>query len=309
MEEAVGRQKIITNETGGFKMTAYDVFPGIRLIYKSASLSRCRLETEKNENIYVIDHCRKGRIEYVSRNEVYYLSAGDLSINRRDDMEPEQYFPQNHYEGVTIEIDLGNAPECLSCFLDDVDVRPENVIRKYCGEDDCFIARSDHSIEHIFSELYSVPESIRQGYYKVKILELLLFLSGMDRQSEQDERKSFSRSQVGLAKAMCDYLTENMDTRVTLDELTDVFHMSGTQLKNIFKGVYGISIYSYIRARKMRSAAKMLRSTDETVLEIAGRYGYENGSKFAKAFRDTIGMSPREFRKTSEDVAEGILGS
>ena len=48
MEEAVGRQKIITNETGGFKMTAYNVFPGIRLIYKSASLSRCRLETEKN---------------------------------------------------------------------------------------------------------------------------------------------------------------------------------------------------------------------------------------------------------------------
>ena len=307
MNEEFGQKTSITNETGEFEMTQYDVFPGIRFIYKDAHISKCVIRHESDPDIYVIDHCREGRIEYVRKSEIYYLTAGDLSISKRDDIGPEQYFPQNHYHGVTIEIDLNSAPECLSCFLDDVDVRPENVISKYCRSGDCFIARSDQSIEHIFSELYSVPDSIKQGYFKVKILELLLFLSGMDRKSEQENRRSFSKSQVGLAKAMCDYLTENMDTRVTLDELTEVFHMSGTQLKTIFKGVYGISIYSYIRTQKMKSAAKLLRSTDETVLEIAGRYGYENGSKFAKAFRDTMGMSPSEFRYVSDDVAAGLI--
>ncbi len=307
MNKTTGRKKIIQNETGEFEMTIYDVFPGIKLIYKDAHIAKCVLADEKNDDIYEINHCREGRIEYVCNNEIYYLTAGDLSINKRDDVAPEQYFPQKHYHGVTIEIDLSNAPECLSCFLDDVDVRPENVISRYCTGNESFIARSDHSIEHIFSELYSVPDSIKQGYFKVKILELLLFLSSMDKSSGQEDRKSFSRSQVGLAKGMCEYLTENMDTRVTLDELTDVFHMSGTQLKNIFQGVSGISLYSYIRTQKMMAAAKTLRSTDETVLEIAGRYGYENGSKFAKAFRDTIGMSPKEFREASEETARELL--
>ena len=57
----------------------------------------------------------------------------------------------------------------------------------------------------------------------------------------------------------------------------------------------------------MKSAARLLRTTDETVLEIAGRYGYENGSKFAKAFRDTMGLSPSEFRYVSDDVAAGLI--
>ena len=35
---------------------------------------------------------------------------------------------------------------------------------------------------------------------------------------------------------------------------------------------------------------------DETVLAIANRFGYDNGSKFAKAFRDVIGVSPSEYR-------------
>ena len=40
----------------------------------------------------------------------------------------------------------------------------------------------------------------------------------------------------------------------------------------------------------------MLKSTDFTILEIAGEYGYENGSKFAGAFKAVMGMSPNEYR-------------
>ena len=32
------------------------------------------------------------------------------------------------------------------------------------------------------------------------------------------------------------------------------------------------------------------------VLDIAGQFGYDNASKFAKAFRDVVGVSPREYR-------------
>ena len=103
---------------------------------------------------------------------------------------------------------------------------------------------------------------------------------------------------MALAKEVSAYMISNMNSRITLDDLTKKFHVSGTQLKTTFKGVYGVSIYSYIRKQKMQSAAQMLRNCDDTVLEIAGRYGYENGSKFAKAFKETIGLSPNAYRQS-----------
>lgn len=47
----------------------------------------------------------------------------------------------------------------------------------------------------------------------------------------------------------------------------------------------------------MLSAARMLRETGLRVLEIAMCHGYDNGSKFAKAFRDVLGVSPNEYRR------------
>lgn len=108
---------------------------------------------------------------------------------------------------------------------------------------------------------------------------------------------------VLMIKDICEYLSCNMDKRVTIDELALMFHISATQLKVAFKEVSGISVYAYQRQQKMRAAADDLCRTDDTVLQIAGRYGYENGSKFAKAFRDTMGMSPSRYRKMSRGTA------
>lgn len=46
----------------------------------------------------------------------------------------------------------------------------------------------------------------------------------------------------------------------------------------------------------MRVAAKLLVETDRTIMDIAGEFGYDNSSKFAGAFREVLGVSPREYR-------------
>lgn len=56
-------------------------------------------------------------------------------------------------------------------------------------------------------------------------------------------------------------------------------------MKNYFKGVYGTSIYSYMRSYRMQVAALMLQETNENITVIAGKVGYENSSKFASAFK------------------------
>lgn len=109
--------------------------------------------------------------------------------------------------------------------------------------------------------------------------------------------RRLTASQAELAREVCDYLSKNMERRVTLAMLSERFHVSGTLIKNCFKGVYGQSLYAFTRERKMRCAAKLLRTTEETILEIAGRFGYDNASKFAGAFRTVMGVTPSAYRK------------
>ena len=61
--------------------------------------------------------------------------------------------------------------------------------------------------------------------------------------------------------------------------------------------MYGLPIYTYARSQRMAAASKLLSGTDESILEIAGKFSYENGSKFARAFRNVMSVSPSEYRR------------
>lgn len=300
-EEIVPRNENSTvnrfsHKTGETVMTSYGVFPGIELIYNDVHAQSCRAERADSGNIIKINHCREGRVECEFQGEFCYLSEGDLLIARNLDAGGGSYFPLSHYHGITIKIDVDKAPKCFSCFLDDVNVSPAALACKFCSDGKCFVSRGEPYAEHIFSELYYVPKSIQKGYFKVKILELLLFLSAMDVKKDQSKAHCIPKAHVCLAKRVNRYLSEHMEERITLDQLSALFHVSGTQIKNSFKAVYGVSVYAFIRTQKMQGAALLLRHTDRTILDIAGSYGYDNGSKFAKAFKDTMGVAPKEYR-------------
>lgn len=135
-----------------------------------------------------------------------FLAPGDLSVTLLSDAQGTARFPTGHYHGVTVTLDPKRAPDCLSCILQDVNVRPAMLAEKFCDRSGYFAARSSARVEHIFSELYQVPEAFRMGYFKVKILELLLFLSALELPAG---RRSYSGAQVLLARRAAEYLEQN----------------------------------------------------------------------------------------------------
>lgn len=287
------------DSTGDCKVTVYPVFSGIELVYYDVHMQSCDINLSNGREMLIITHCQEGRIEFEYKNGEYlYLASGDLSIQKNTENIRHRYCPLSHYHGVSVAIDMNRVPRCFSCILDDVFVSPEELEMKFCSEKPYSIMRENISIEHIFSELYSVPENIRKGYHKVKVLELLLFLSGLEYKGESEERRYFSRSQVTAAKEAKKYLLAHLDEHITITELADMLGISSTSLKICFKGVYGDTINGYITNYKMQKAASLLKNTDKSVLEIAGIVGYNNGSKFAGAFRRVMNKSPNEYRKS-----------
>ena len=297
------KEYFYSNETGDATLTVYTIFPGIQVVYNSVHTDCFDLSISNKEGNFIeIHHCQEGRMEQEFDNDFFYLMPGDLSIAKRNQMVQTYRFPLQHYHGITIAIDVDIAPKCFSAFMEDIEVQPSVVVKRLCGERNCVILRSEPYIEHIFSEIYTMKEEQRIGYLKIKILELLFILNMVEPPISNLFENTLPRVQVNLAKQVATYLTQNMDRRVTISELAKYFAVSETFLKNAFKGVYGVSIFSYNRIQKMQCAAQVLIKTECSIAEIASEYGYQNESKFSAAFKDVMGDTPSIWRKIHSKI-------
>ena len=275
--------------------TRWPVFPGMELIYRDIRAHACQGRRDGAGERLEIHHCLEGRAEYRQDGRCFCLSPGDLMAVRSSSLPETGCLPTGRYCGIVVVIDPAAAPESLSSVLSDVDVRPAALMERLCPDGAVFTARSSLRVRHVFSELYTVPEDIRKGYLKVKLLELLLFLSTLS-PAGMLALHGCTAAQAALARQARDCLLAEPDQTVTLQALSLRLGVSAAQIKRSFAGVYGMSPAAYLRVRRMRGAAAMLRQTDRTVLDIAGEFGYDNASKFARAFRSVIGVSPREYR-------------
>lgn len=282
---------------GDAKIVLYRLFPGINLAYYFVHMNEFSFDEVPEGEFIEISHCSEGRMEHRIKGGSAFIMPGDLSIVLRRKKTGRYLFPLSHYHGITFFVDINTAPECLSCLLEDVNVKPAELSKKLCPDGDFYIIRSEDYIEHIFSEMYTVPESYKIGYLKVKALELLLVLGDIDPKNTENRRAGISSLQIELAKKGAEYLSENLKRKVSVSELADKFNVSQTHIQNAFKGVYGVPISEYIRVLKMQEAALKLITTNLSVLEIAGEYGYDNSSKFASAFCKIMGDTPCDYRK------------
>ena len=106
--------------------------------------------------------------------------------------------------------------------------------------------------------------------------------------------------QIETIRAVHDYLTQHLSSRVTIDELSRRFLMNPSTMKALFKSVYGSSLASHIREHRMQHAAKLLLEGDENVAQVARAVGYESQSKFSTEFHKAYGALPTEYRKTQK---------
>ncbi len=119
----------------------------------------------------------------------------------------------------------------------------------------------------------------------------------MPNERRQESAGNCSEAQREIAESTRRIIMDNLEKHLKITELAQELHVSPTQIKVCFRNFYGVPIYTYSRRQRMEAAARLLEETDESILEIAGKTGYENGSKFAKAFRDVMGYAPGEYRR------------
>jgi AraC family transcriptional regulator len=93
-----------------------------------------------------------------------------------------------------------------------------------------------------------------------------------------------------------DYIEHHLEDGVSIEEAAKAAYSSAFHFHRLFHMVTGITVTEYIRRRRLTLAAQELASTQNRVVDVALKYGYDSPESFAKAFRRLHGIPPSEAR-------------
>jgi len=302
--ESVLKEENFNSFSDGKGMTEiFYIFPGIEVFLNYFFASRFEFHHHPLKKVMQINHCNYGRLGWKIKNgHSIYVGSGDLSVHTLDSCaESEMLLPLCYYEGIAISVDIKKIAENPLEILQDANVNGETLLKKFCKGGKITALPASDKINHIFSEIYNLPKEICIPYFKLKVQELLIFLNMLDI-SEKKELNQYFSQQVEIIKEIHKQLTQNIDKRFTIEELSKQYLINISSLKAIFKAVYGLPLASYMKEYRIKYAAELLRNKDDTIAEIAASVGYESQSKFTKTFKDIMKVLPTEYRKQYKET-------
>ena len=140
------------------------------------------------------------------------------------------------------------------------------------------------------------------GFLQLKVLELLMLLGRVPRESAADPYCSVRQAE--LARHLRDHLLTDREGYVSLSQLAAEHEISVSHLQKIFKRVYGVPVYHYIKEYRLEQAAVELVRSAKPVTQIAQAAGYDNASKFSACFKARYGATPSQYRAHAKHASK-----
>ena len=94
------------------------------------------------------------------------------------------------------------------------------------------------------------------------------------------------------------YLNENLQQNITVENICDKFKISKNKLYRLSKDFFGKPFYQYLTEKRINNAKNMLESTDDPIYLICTKIGIPDYNYFSKVFKNNVGVTPREYRKS-----------
>ena len=112
-----------------------------------------------------------------------------------------------------------------------------------------------------------------------------------------DPKKLLRDEYVARVNRVMDYVEQNLDRALRLDELARVANFSPFHFHRIFSALVGETLSDFIRRLRLeRSAQRLVDNPKKSITEIALDAGFGESASFAKAFRERFGMTAGAWR-------------
>ncbi|CAM3931473.1 AraC family transcriptional regulator [Lederbergia lenta] len=284
-----------------------DEFPfWIRRFYHDASNVPPAHSHEFIELVFVVQGCAKhifeGQSYQIKTNDVFIINPGEIH---------------------TFQIESGEEFEIINCLflpslIQDSLLKELGVSRSmdyfYIHP---FLNKSErfhHLInlgEGYSSRFYSLLEGMMYEYNKenacystlirLQLVELLIILSRIYNEKKSNIHHPFSRESENqlLVQRINGYLTRNYDQKISIPTLCHLFNISPRHLNRIFKQEMGRTVVEVLHSIRIKKAKQFLLESNDKVINVAIKVGYDDPAFFSRLFRRMVGCSPGKYKENT----------
>ena len=285
---------------GKGRMEVHNVYPGIEASFNTFLAPEIHFQHSALDSVLEIHYCRNGRIGWNMRGgTAIYLGSGDLTAHSMACCSNStMMFPLGYSEGVSLSVDLEKLSTVCPEILQSAGVASNLLWEKFCsGKPSAIPTCSD--LEHIFAPLFSAPAPMRLPLLKLKTLEVLIYLGNM--KSGRKELTQYFSQQTELIKEIRQQLTEHLEQRFTIEELSKQYLINTSTLKEVFKAVYRVSTKGQVEKDDIPMQKEACRNFAESQgWEIVKEFSEKGVSGFKKSAKERD-----ELQKIQQAAMEG----
>ena len=263
----------------------------IRILYHIAPELQIQLHWHEDmEFLFVIE----GTCEVFVEGSINNLSKGDFVL-----ISPHQFHKLVKNNG-SIFIALQIDPEYIEKVVPEISLRSYHCA--YCKDHTINLEKS-LEIQDLIARFISEHIKEEYGYklYLMTVLNLLLYkiiknFPYMIKKKHKNDNQNNIVYQNRL-KRILDYIKENYQERITLQELSEQFSLHPNYLSRYFSEYLGISFKKYLDYYRLQKSMQILTKEKITIGEVAMTSGFADIRSYNSLFKKQFGINPSEWRK------------
>ncbi len=149
-----------------------------------------------------------------------------------------------------------------------------------------------------FDAGFELSGSLQQIYMEGLVLQFIAMLSNALRHAKSLPPRTLSQRDIKAVENVYAELSATLSNPASQAEFAASARMSERRLNDVFKEVYGGTVFEIMRNLRLEEARNLLEQQEMSIKEIAWSVGYQHTTNFTTAFTEKFGVSPAKYTKT-----------
>ncbi|MED0668649.1 AraC family transcriptional regulator [Aneurinibacillus aneurinilyticus] len=267
-------------------------------------ISKYKLYQKHKANIFTeapmveLNYCLQGRRKTVGSDFQHEFAPGNYTLQFTRQV--DACFELNEHQPLLM-LSIGLPVSTFHRFMEELNGTRTIDFSHILGRHSFRIFQNaiDPSASVILKQILRAAERHDTKNFEIECgaLELLSLAFQSFLFDDKQELSILSKSDMQKIRQAREILLERMTNPPTLVELSRLIHLNDYNLKIGFKEIYGMTVFSYLRNKRLEKAFFLLQNGSMNVNEVSCAVGYSNPSYFAEAFRKQFGCNPGEFTR------------